>query len=134
MSSWVALNVAYNSSDWEMPDLFLSRINAHEHPNEGFDLLLDVFTSHIRGREEDALDAMSRIAWIGGEPETMISVRGSDTSEMFTFQQLDRNGIPLETWANHKVNDFSVESVDVLSEIEEEIGARPSYGGNYRDH
>ena len=128
MSSWVALNVAYDG-EWEMPDLFLSRITATEHPNEGFDLLMYVFEGGDRGTR--ALDEMRDIALEHGIVEELVSVKGNDTSGIFRFKQLSRDGEVLETWSSGtKV--FGTEDIrPVEQRVEDEIGRRPVYGGNY---
>ena len=128
MSSWVALNVAYDD-EWEMPDLFLSRITATEHPNEGFDLLMYVFEGGDRGTR--ALDEMRDIALEHGIVADLVTVKGSDTSGMFTFRQITRDGDVVATWRSG-VTVFGSEDLRPVEErIEDEIGRRPVYGGNY---
>ena len=138
MSSWVALNVKYADPDdeWTVPDLKLSKIDAHKHPfdDHGFDLLLDTFVSHIDS--DFAIGEMVDIAVWNGKPSIMLAVVGDDTSDMFSYRLLDLNGETIKSWSEQSGSSWSKddEVVSTTSQIEKEIGVYPSRGGNYRDY
>ena len=137
MSSWYALNVMYADDDdsWAKPNASLLYINAHYHPFEdrGFDLLFDTF----RGSDQDfVFEKMIDLATWKQDPELMIAVVGSDTSDMFTFKEIDVRGDVGRTWSNTPHNVWTREdnSLSPPTKIEQELGAYPSRGGNYRDY
>lgn len=130
MSSWTTLNVAYDG-DWEMPELFLSRVWIGEHPNEGFDILMYVFQ-----RGEDLGEVKSffqETAEEYGDTECLVTVSGSDTSDVFTFELVE-DGCVQDSWSNTASSGFDVSyesDGDILDRIEDDLGRRPSFGGNY---
>lgn len=135
MSSWTALNIAYEG-DWEMPELFLYKITAKRHPNDGFDLLLYAYEGGDRG--ERALSMMRELAHDHGTPVELVSVAGSDTSGRFTLKQW-KDGETVESWGSPSVREddgFDVQPShgSTRDKIEEEIGRRPDFGGNYAGH
>lgn len=137
MSSWYALNVKYAEDDnsWAKPNTSLSHINVFYHPFEdrGFDLLFDTF----RGDDEQfVFEKMIDFATWQQDPELLIAVTGSDTSDMFTFKEIDARGEVGRTWSNTP-RGFWSEDCDhepAPHKIAEETGAYPSRGGNYRDY
>lgn len=123
MSSWTALNVKYDG-EYTKPDAFLSEVRVRDHPNDGFDVILDVY--QVGNRVETYLYDMAEG---GGTIEDAILVTGNDTSCMFTFKLIDHHGETIKKWTDW--NDIDRER-RVYERIEDEIGRRPDYGGNYR--
>ncbi len=134
MSSWYALNVKYVDTDGEfsVPELPLSKINAHKHPfaDRGFDLLLDTFATEVD--PDDAIKEMIDIAVWKGTPVEMVFVSGSDTADIFSFKKVGVNGVEIESWGEPSIHSPSTRNV--CETIEEEIGCYPSRGGNYRNY
>lgn len=131
MSSWVALNVNY-SGEFSVPDLPFSKITAMENPSDDFDLLLYVFTSRTEEAKEELL---GKAIWCGIPAGKIIQVYGNDTSDMFSFESINIDGDVIQSWGSSPPDPFGSdeEYQPVLDRIEEEIGLRPSYGGNYFD-
>lgn len=134
MSSWTALNVAYND-EYEQPDVEFPPFSVSEHPEEGFDLLLYTFETAYG----EQVDAITRQLWnitpTKNNVEEIVAVSGSDTSDSFTFLQLEPGSLRVKRkWSNTEVTDHGVayERSGVLDRIEYDIGRRPSFGGNYR--
>lgn len=135
MSRWCALNIAYEE-DIEPKDIdtFLSQVNAYEHPNEGFDVLLSVFTSHIDAdRTSEVVIRLLEMATKVGTPECLVSIRGGDTSDHFTAVLHNEAGDITSRWDNSYGEGWNIQhdSEKMLNEIQYEIGRRPDLGGNY---
>lgn len=133
MSSWTALNVAYDG-EWERPDAFLSEVTVRLHPHDDFDVLLDVFQ-----QGERVTDHLFEMAAEGGDLACVVAVSGSDTSGRFTFTQLDETGEPIDTWGSPSHTEdggFAEQPThgNTIDQIEAEIGRRPDMGGNYRGY
>ncbi len=125
MSTWTALNVKY-AGEYEMPEAFLSTVSVRNHPGDGFDVILDV---HRRGDRVES--HILQMAKTGGEIDCCVVVSGSDTSDMFTFTQVDNNGAEINRWSDRE---DLMRDKRVYERIEEDIGLRPDYGGNYRGY
>lgn len=92
MSSWCALNVAYEGDpESDDVDTFLSQVSAYENPNDGFDLILTVFT---HGEDHgEVITHLQELANEVGETECMVSVAGNDTADIFSFKQHEDGGV-----------------------------------------
>lgn len=132
MSQWTALNVAFEG-EWNSPDLSDTHAYQMEHPNEGFDLLLSMFR-HGEDRGE-ITGKFLELAKGCGKIECAVTVSGGDTSDCFTFNLYDGNLVE-KSWSNtHGVGYMAVDyesDGDILDRIENDIGRRPSFGGNYQ--
>lgn len=132
MSQWVALNVAYEDDvDSDDIDTFLSRVSAYDHPNDGFDVLLTVFTSHLNtDRRSAVIHRLRDMAAGAGNPECEVSIRGGDTSDVFTAKL---HGDESSEWSNTYGEGWGIQhnSGQMLDDIEADIGRRPDLGGNY---
>lgn len=127
MSSWTALNIAYNG-EWKPPDLFLREITGEKHPHESFDYLLYAYT-----RKERAFDVYRDIAREHGDIEYLIEVRADDTSGSYQLHTVAPDGTILKHWSRNPEPGFQGHESwpDFLDRIGDETGYRPVLGGNY---